>query len=231
MGVITWLAGQLLPLRCRLCTQPGHDGLDLCAACLQAAVRLETACPVCALPLPAVAGVAPALCGACQRSPGLLLASHAGWRYGPTIDALVQRFKFQQDLAAGALLAGLMLRHCPPWLEPGQVLVPVPLHRARLRARGFDQARELVRLLAAGTGLAWQDGLHRRQGTLPQSGLDRTQRRRNLRGAFTALPPLPSSVVLVDDVMTTGSTLAAAAAALQRGGATKVRAWVAARTV
>lgn len=231
MGIIDWLAGQLLPLRCRLCAQPGSEGIDLCPACLQAAVRLETACSRCALPLPGLAGQAPGLCGACLRVASPLQACHAAWRYGPTVDVLVQRFKFGQDLAAGSVLAALMLRHRPPWLEPGQVLVPVPLHRARLAARGYDQARELVRQLASGSGLEWRDGLCRRQPTQAQSGLDRAARRRNLRDAFAALPQPPASVVLVDDVMTTGSTLSAAARALRRAGVGEVRAWVAARTV
>jgi ComF family protein len=227
-GWINWLAACLLPLRCRICAQPGADGLDLCPACHGAAQRNLPACPGCALPLPQADG---ALCGQCQRRPGRLLACHAAWCYGPTIDVLVRRYKFDNDLAAGAVLAGLMCQLRPPWLS-GQVLVPVSLHRQRLAQRGYDQAHELATQLGRATGLPVMACLQRCRDTAAQSALDRKQRRRNLRGAFTVTAAaLPASVVLVDDVMTTGATLEAAAQALQRAGVEQVRAWVAARTV
>lgn len=226
--IVELLADWLLPLRCRICAQSGDQGMDLCAACQRAAVANQQACPGCALPLP---GGEQARCARCQKQAGLLAACHAGWRYGPTLDALVRRYKFEQDLAAGAVLAGLMLQQRPAWLA-GQVLVPVPLHRQRLARRGFDQAYELAGLLAQGTGLARRELLLRKRATAAQSGLDQAQRQRNLRGAFSVRPgALPSQVVLIDDVMTTGATLEAAAQTLRRAGVEQVRAWVAARTV
>lgn len=227
VGIVHSLARWLLPLRCRVCAQRGHQGMDLCPACHAAAQTNLPACPRCALPLPA--GEV-SVCAACLLAPTALLACHAAWRYGPTLDALVRRYKFEQDLAAGAVLAGLMLQQRPPWLA-GQVLVPIPLHRQRLAQRGYDQAHELAAQLAQATGLPSGHLLRRERATAAQSGLDRQQRRKNLRRAFVALPgPLPPSVVLVDDVMTTGATLEAAAQALQRAGVVQVRAWVAART-
>jgi ComF family protein len=221
------LASWLLPLRCRVCSQPGGQGIDLCGACLEGAWPNPSACPLCALPLLAASGEHS--CGRCARRPLPLDACHAGWLYGAPVDVLVRRYKFEQDLAAGAVLAGLMLRRRPDWLE-GQVLVPVPLHPRRLRQRGFDQGRELVRLLARGTGLVRADVLQRVVDTGPQSQLDERRRRANLRGAFAATRAVPAQVVLVDDVMTTGATLAAAASALRKAGVRQVRAWVAART-
>lgn len=225
--IVHSLARWLLPLRCRVCAQRGHQGMDLCRACHAAAVANRPACPRCALPVPA--GEV-SVCAACLSAPPALLACHAAWRYGPTLDALVRRYKFEQDLAAGAVLAALMLQQRPPWLA-GQVLVPVPLHRQRLAQRGYDQAHELAVQLGQATGLPTGHLLRRQRATAAQSALDRKQRRKNLRGAFAVVPvPLPPSVVLVDDVMTTGATLEAAAQALQRAGVSQVRAWVAART-
>lgn len=119
-----------------------------------------------------------------------------------------------------------------PWATVA--LVPIPLHRSRLRQRGYDQALELARPLARRLGLRLcAGGLHRDRDTPPQSRLDAVQRRRNLREAFawTAATPPPAHAILIDDVMTTGATLQAAALALRRAGALRVDAWVCARTL
>jgi ComF family protein len=126
--------------------------------------------------------------------------------------------------------------HTPPGSRP-DLLIPLPLHRRRLRARGYDQALELARPLARQLGLPLRtDLLHRRRDTAPQSRLDAPARRKNLRGAFAVdiaalarMPALPAHVVLIDDVMTTGATLHAAAEALLRAGVARVDAWVCAR--
>ena len=111
-------------------------------------------------------------------------------------------------------------------------LVPLPLHQVRLRRRGFDQTLEFARPLARILGIPLRDDLLVRvRDTAPQSRLDAPARRRNLRGAFAVRTdgPLPAHVALVDDVMTTGTTLHAAAEALRRAGVARVEAWVCAR--
>jgi ComF family protein len=149
----------------------------------------------------------------------------------PRGDRLLPRFKFHRDLAAGALLSQLMVETVTGLPRP-DAIVPVPLHRARLRRRGYDQALELARPLAFALELPLRDDLLQRvRGTAPQSELNAIARRRNLRGAFALKPgvPVPSYVALVDDVMTTGATLHAAAAALRQAGVRRVEAWVCAR--
>jgi ComF family protein len=110
-------------------------------------------------------------------------------------------------------------------------VIALPLHRSRLRARGYDQALELARPLARALQLPLLEGaLRRTRATTPQSELSALARRRNLRGAFACDgAALPAHVVLVDDVMTTGATLHAAARALRRAGVERVDAWVCAR--
>lgn len=244
-----WLGQALLPLRCLVCGLPGADGRDLCAACRDALPWNEPACPRCALPLPAgergrpprPAGgrdalpAAPGLrCGRCLRRPPPLDATVAALAYRFPLDRLLPRFKFHGDLAAGRLLAQLMaaglaerLAGAPP---PG-ALVPVPLHPARLRQRGYDQALELARPVAASLGLALRaDVLHRVRATGAQTTLGAADRRGNVRGAFMARAgALPAHVALLDDVMTTGATLADCARALRRAGVRRVDAWVLAR--
>lgn len=220
------LARRALPLHCLACGERGDDGLDLCAACRNAMPVNCNACLRCALPL-----AWPGTCGQCLRRPPPLHAAHAAFIYAPPLDRLLPRYKFHQDLAAGHLLAQLMA-HALAGCERPQALVPVPLHRARLRQRGYDQALELARPLASTLRLPLRTDLLRRiRATPAQSQLDAAARRRNLRGAFgVAAGPLPAHVALVDDVMTTGATLHAAATALRRAGVARVDAWVCART-
>lgn len=225
----------LWPSLCLVCDEPGLDGLDLCAACATELPWNRCACPRCALPLPATE-----VCGSCLRRERALArrgrataldSVHAGFVYAAPLDRLLPRFKFHRDLAAGALLSQLMAEAFARLSRPDAV-VPVPLHRARLRRRGYDQALELARPLARALDLPLRDDLlQRTRITAPQSELSAAARRRNLKDAFAVKTEvrLPARVVLVDDVMTTGATLHAAAAALKHAGVQHVAAWVCAR--
>lgn len=220
----------LWPGHCLACQERAGNAIDLCPDCLDTLPWLGPACLHCALPLPAHPAGASA-CGACLAAPPPLAEVHAACLYAPPIDRLLPRFKFHQDLAAGKLLAQLLAECCAALPRP-DALVPVPLHRARLRQRGYDQALELARPLAVALDVPLQPGFLRRvKATAQQSRLDASARAANLRGAFVAiLPPQPPGhVVLVDDVMTTGATLHAAAHALQAAGVGRVDAWVCAR--
>ena len=170
------------------------------------------------------------MCAACLQRPPPLDATWAAFLYAAPLDRLLPRYKFHGDLAAGRLLAQLMAQAWSGDVRP-QALVPVPLHQARLRRRGYDQALELARPLATALDLPLRcDLLQRVRATAAQSQLDAASRRRNLRGAFRAGGrDLPAHVALVDDVMTTGATVHAAAEALRRAGVARVDAWVCAR--
>jgi len=215
----------LLPARCLVCREAGSGGQDLCAACRHDMPFNRVACVRCALPLPA-----PGTCGACLRVPPPFTAGRAALFYRFPVDRLLPRFKFRGDLAAGRLLSQLMAEALADAARP-QALVPVPLHPTRLRQRGYDQALELARPLARAFGLPLcAQSLHRVRATPPQSELDAASRRHNIRSAFAARAgELPGHVALVDDVMTTGATLAEACRALQRAGVARVDVWVAAR--
>jgi len=155
----------------------------------------------------------------------------AAFVYRAPLDRLLPRAKFHGDLAGLRLISTLMVERLVDADRP-DALVPVPLHRGRLRRRGYDQALELARPLARRLDLPLRDDVLRRvRATAAQSRLDAGARRRNLRGAFAvhAAVPLPVHVALVDDVMTTGATARSATTALLRAGVRRVDVWVCAR--
>jgi ComF family protein len=222
----TRLAG-LLPLRCLLCGgAAGHSGL--CPDCARELPRNACCCARCALPLARPA----AACGLCQRHPPPWDAAWSPFRYSWPLDRLESRYKFSADLAAGRALAELWIAHgMPTPARPGTV-VPVPLHRTRLRRRGYNQALELARPLARHWRLPLcADLLQRRRATAAQTELDAVARRRNMRGAFRVAvgAVVPAHVVVLDDVMTTGATLAECSRVLKRAGAERVEVWALAR--
>lgn len=224
---LTRLQATLLPWRCQLCDAPGQDGIDLCHACDAELPRNRSCCARCALPLPHAAE----LCGECQRRPPPWDAAWAPFRYGWPLDRLESRFKFGADLAAGRTLAKLWQREPMPVGRP-ELIVPVPLHRGRLRQRGYNQALELARWLLVAHAIPWRhDILRRERNTSAQTELDRRARHRNMRGAFRLREgvALPDHVALLDDVMTTGATLAECARQLKRAGVRQVDVWALAR--
>jgi ComF family protein len=214
-----------------LCARAGQAGLDLCRECDEELPRMAAACSVCALQLPVEA--AASLCGACLRRRPVFEASHVPFRYDYPIDHLIQAFKYGGQEHCGRVLGSLLARHlcasrADSWPE---VLVPVPLAPRRYRQRGFNQAIELARSLRGITQLAVRtDLLARTRETAEQASLDRKARRRNVRGAFDLTRPLTARhVAILDDVVTTTSTVSELAKLLRRAGARRIEVWAIAR--
>ena len=181
--------------------------------------------------------MAGAACGRCQHTPPPFQRCIAAVDYGFPWDRLVARFKFQQQAELAGLLAGVLqdaVQRAMP--APVDAVVPVPLSNLRLAERGYNQAWELARRLAAQQGLpAHADWLLRLRDTPHQVGLRRQDRERNLRDALWVPPAAAAALAgrhlaLVDDVMTTGTTASAASQALLAAGAASVQVWVLART-
>ncbi len=228
-AITTWVVRRAWPPRCLLCGAPGISGRDLCAGCLADLTVNASGCARCALPLE----VRAPSCGECLASEPPFATTWAPFCYAHPLDLLEARFKFHADLAAGRVLASLMIDRLEADAPARpQLIVPVPLHRARLGQRGYNQALELARPLARASGIPLRHDLLRRVRATPaQTGLDAGARRRNLRAAFELAKDarLPEHVVLFDDVMTTGATLREAATVLRRHGVARVDAWVLAR--
>lgn len=201
--------------------------MDLCVDCAAELPRNTHCCQRCALPMP----VSAPACGRCQRKSPPWDAAWAPFRYAWPLDRLETRFKFNRDLAAGRALATMWRREPRP-LELPQLVLPVPLHHRRLRDRGYNQALEIARPLANALGIPCRhDLLLRTRHTDAQTGLDAVQRRRNLRGAFALHDAalLPAHVAVLDDVLTTGATLAECVRSLKRAGVNRVDVWALAR--
>lgn len=224
-----WLARTLWPSSCILCGG-GDVGIDLCRDCAADLPRNETACVVCAEPLP---DGAPQVCGDCLRDPPPFGSSFVPFRYAYPLDHLVHGLKFRNELACGSVLGQLFARCLLARDEPlPDAIVPVPLAPRRYRQRGYNQASELALAIRRITGIAIaSDVAIRQRETAEQAGLDRKSRRRNVRGAFAAVAPLRARhVAILDDVVTTGSTVRELAEVLRQAGAEQVVVWAIART-
>lgn len=224
--------GHLYPPTCVLCGAPGHGGLDLCRGCRADLPHNSPACPRCAIQLPPdqTPGT---LCGPCQRRPPPFTASHAAFRYQDPIPALVSGVKFHGRFNLARLLGQcLSLALLEQGAERPEIVLPVPLHSSRLRSRGYNQALEIAREVSAGLAIPLDaHSCVRLLATSPQVGLDERERRRNVRGAFGLVRPLKvRHAAILDDVVTTGSTVAELALTLKRAGIERVDIWAVART-
>lgn len=221
----------LYPATCVLCGAPGDADLDLCRGCRQDAPLNQHACRRCALPLNAPLP-AHGLCGNCLRQPPPYHAGFALLRYSSPASDLIRDLKFHARLENARLLGSWMADTIVARSAPlPQLLIPVPLHRSRQRQRGFNQALELARPLARRLHIPIDARLARRlRNTAAQTELNAAARRANVRHAFALSAALPvRHVAIVDDVVTTGHTVAELAALLQRHGAQVIEVWCAAR--
>jgi ComF family protein len=216
-----------LPQRCELCA--GHSGTSLvCLACMRDLPRIEPACPVCALPAPGGA-----TCGSCLAHPPPYDATTSAYAYAFPVDRLVQAFKYQGRLALAEWCAdAIVMARARTALPVPDYVVAMPLAADRQRERGFNQAAEIARALAARVDAIRIDaGVRRIRATAPQATLPWDERATNIRGAFACTFDLTGvHVAVVDDVMTTGATLAEFARTLKAAGAAHIENWVVART-
>ncbi|ATM76438.1 DNA utilization protein GntX [Serratia fonticola] len=227
----------MLPIhsRCWLCRQTLRlMQQGICSYCLRTLPAKPCCCPVCGLP----SGDPHQPCGRClQKAPpwqALVFVSD----YRPPISTLVKNFKFQQTPALAPTLARLILLH---WLQAHreqhlnrpEVILAVPLQDKRCWRRGYNQSELLALPLARWLGCEYRPGALRRiRATAPQQQLIARLRRRNLRGAFRCDESLAGKhVALLDDVVTTGSTMAEIATLLQKQGVASLQIWCVCRTL
>lgn len=208
-----------LPPVCAGCGASGHW---LCPLCNRAARRivLECGCSRCGR----VMG-AGATCNRCEEWSTALSTCRSAYVFDGVVRTMVHRLKYRGEHArsewCGVEVARLVIEL--GW-QP-DLLVPVPLHRSRLRSRGYNQSAKVASVAASALSLPWGNVLIRARATVSQVGLDAAGRRANVSGAFACPHDLTDlSILLIDDVVTTGATLEACAVACRHAGARDVRA-------
>ena len=230
------LISVLLAPACAACSLPLGEPTrgPVCRACWDAVIPITPpVCEACGDPIPSwrLISVDCGRCPRCRRRRSHVARARAIGTYDGALRAIVHALKYDGRRSLARPLAALLERHGSEMLEGADLVVPVPLHRSRRRARGFNQAAEIARHLP----LPMSAALRRVRATPSQTDLPAAKRHANVREAFAVRRRADvrgAVVVLIDDVSTTGATLYACARALvQGGGAREVRALTAARVV
>jgi ComF family protein len=244
-AMLNELLNFLYPPRCAACDRrmPIAASRRVCASCLGRVDRLaDPLCARCGIPLEAFHRANRDRCARCVQSPPAFARACVVARYHPsahdgdsTLDAIIRRHKYGLDQSLGRALAECLGDELPLDPEHYDLVVPVPLHRARLRWRGFNQAALLGAAVARRIGRPLDvASLARTRPTPPQTMQDHNERARNVRNAFAIKRPARVAgmrVLLVDDVMTTGATANECARVLPRAGARGVDVFTLARAI
>ncbi|HEY6873397.1 MAG TPA: ComF family protein [Geobacteraceae bacterium] len=220
----------LFPPLCHGCKSfiPDAGELHLCPACLAGSPAIDSPlCTVCGLPFATEGGI-DHCCGGCHEEPPPFAAARAAVVFDGPVRELVHRFKYGKKVQHSRPLGLLAARQLDEFAAASEadLLIPVPLHVKRLRQRGFNQAVLLGEILAKRWRLPLsRNDLRRIRWTEPQINLSAAQRQGNVRGAFAVHDPAAvrdRRIILVDDVYTTGSTVAECARTLKKAGAEAV---------
>nr|WP_294849871.1 ComF family protein [uncultured Sphingomonas sp.] len=220
-GLAAIIVDFALPPRCAGCGEVVEEQGSFCADCWPKLQWLGNGgCKICGVPLAATEVES---CGRCLTEPPVIDRIRAALAYDDMARGVVLKLKYGRKVGLARVMARYMAPLRGNWdAEP--LIVPVPLHRWRLWNRGFNQSSEVARALAKHWGVSVShDSLTRTRQTRPLKGMNPRQRRDMVRGAFTAGPKVKGRhIVLIDDVMTSGSTAEACARTLRKAGAVRV---------
>lgn len=218
-----------LPTICTLCNQFHNGPFAVCAFCTTFIAPLGSACYHCAYPLPAGEYL---ICGQCIRKPPYFDQSIIGYVFTEPLRSLLHEFKYHHGFYLAPFLAQLMVAKIQNTQHMPECLIPVPMHPQRIKQRGFNQAAILTKLLSKKLHIPYDVmSCKKIRNTVPQASLDGEQRQKNLSNAFTTNSLPYQHVAIIDDLLTTGSTLNELALILKRTGVSRVDVWCCARAV
>jgi ComF family protein len=233
--VYNWLSfihSRFYPYSCSLCGADSSLKIDLCKDCLDDLVCTSSACIRCGLPLPGQSGSS--FCGQCLRKPPQYHGTFAAFTYNTPLTGLITQLKFSGKIQLARVLAEAWLqRYANTDIPLPEAILPVPLHWRRIWSRGYNQALEIARPLARHFNLPVLNGyVQRTRHTAAQSSLVSRQRKANVRGCFKLARRIPyERIAIVDDVVTTGSTVQELARVLAAEGIREIYVWCIARAM
>ncbi len=217
---------------CVLCDAKITMDISLCEACLHDLPRIKYSCYRCGLPLENKLEIT--LCGQCQLSPPPIDYLISCLHYAYPVGYLISQLKFQYQLSHAKIFSQLLLTKLQTYYKQSampEVIIPIPLHKRRIRQRGFNQALEIARPIAKTLNIPLGTQLIQRiKYTQAQSLLNAKERRKNLRNSFAITESISAQhIVLLDDVVTTGATVYELASLLKKQGVKTVGIWSVAR--
>lgn len=222
----------LLPSYCLLCHITTNKQL-LCAECYADLPWLKNACPCCANLLPD--HTQETICGNCLSHPPMFHATIALFAYEFPITQLILKLKFQQKLVYARLFAELFIEKLQKYyaqLDFPEMIIPVPLHPSRLHERGYNQSLEIARTIGKTLNIQLDTkSCQRIKATLRQSSIPAHQRKKNIKKAFAITSNLQNKhIAILDDVVTTGNTIAELARIFKNSGVKTIDIWCCAHT-
>lgn len=220
----------LFPPTCLLCGAPGIQTKDLCQACHDSMPKNDYCCFRCGESVETL-HESSYLCGKCLKQPPAFDITHAPYLYQGAIRHLIYNLKFRARFENARLLGALLADYLQASVELPELIIPVPLHPSRYRERGFNQSIEIARTVSTNLSIPLDFfSCRRTRNTSHQTDLPAKQRIKNMRNAFSLRKPVPAThIAILDDVMTTGSTVNELAKILSHPKIAKIEVWCCAR--
>ena len=216
---------------CFLCESPTQTSLQLCETCFQQLPDITNPCKMCGAPIDE--NMSSFLCGQCLKTPKHYQESYIPMHYAFPIDHFIQQLKFKNKLNHLPLLSKILINYIADYHPTPlpEYLVPVPLHSSRIFQRGFNQATEIAKIVGKHFHIGYDTHrLQRILATDAQANLSAKMREKNVSHAFkTDCFPDFKHIAIIDDVVTTGSTVNAVAATLHAAGVKHIEVWAIAR--